>query len=102
MFDNFEIWFAGFIEAHGSFSSTGTFSFRGNEDILQALNTWDPNYNYNQNNKKRNQEQQQKIIDLCVPRLQGYKYYELAQFILKSPHFNNFNIWSDSDSDSEI
>lgn len=30
------------------------------------------------------------IINYCEPRLQGYKYYQLATFVQQHPHFESF------------
>jgi len=104
----FHLWLAGFIESEGSFSSRvkGNYSFsigQNHDDYLikAILNYYGLShltishkigkisgfsfYEFSVGSVIGTG----KVIDHCTPLLQGYKYYQLAEFIAKSKAFNN-------------
>jgi hypothetical protein len=104
----FHLWLAGFIESEGCFSSrvqgNCSFSIGQNHDeyLIKAIRNY-----YELSHLTIYQKIGKisgfsfyefsvgsvigtgKIIDHCIPLLQGYKYYQLAEFIIKNKAFNN-------------
>jgi hypothetical protein len=104
----FHLWLAGFIESEGCFSSRikGNYSFsigqNHDEYLIKAIRDYfDLSHLtiYNKPGKISGFPFYEfsvgsvigtgKIIDHCTPLLQGYKYFQLAEFIIKSKPFNN-------------
>lgn len=104
----FKEWLAGFIESKGSFSSrvqgNYLFSIAQNHDyyLIKAIRDYYglhhliianktgkvsgfPLYEFSVGSASGTG----KVIDHCTNLLQGYKYYQLAVFVIKSKVFNN-------------
>ena len=104
----FSDWLAGFIESEGSFSNrkvgTSTFSIAQNYDryLIEAIRDF-----YKVNHLTISAKVGKvsgyplyevsigsaiginRIISHCAPLLQGYKYHQLAEFVVKSKSFKN-------------
>ena len=104
----FANWLAGFIEAEGSFSNrtsgASSFSIAQNHDLylIQAIRNF-----YGQNHLSisvktgkvsditlyevsiANRDGVNRVISHCAPLLQGYKYNQLAEFVLYSKAFQD-------------
>ena len=104
----FNFWLPGFIESEGSFSSRvkGNYSFsigqKHDEYLIKAIRDYYGLLHltiYHKIGKISGCSFYEfsvgsvigtgKVIDHCTPLLQGYKYYQLAEFITKSKAFNN-------------
>ena len=102
----FKEWLAGFIEAEGSFSirvkGNYSFSIGQNHDfyLIEAIRNYYRLHPLKISNKKAKLHNSpfyefsvgsasgtEKVIDHCTKLLQGYKYYQLAVFILNSQIF---------------
>jgi len=104
----FENWLAGFIESEGSFSNrtvgTSTFSIAQNHDryLIEAIRNF-----YEVNHLAISTKMGKvsgyplyelsvgsaiginRVISHCASLLQGYKYHQLAEFVIKSKSFKN-------------
>lgn len=102
----FDIWLAGFIEAEGCFSCrTGkakNFSFsiaqKYDQYLIEAIRSFF-SLESNQMMAKKNELFElstgsisgvSKVIDHCVSRLQGHRYYQLAMFVQQHPKFKKY------------
>lgn len=104
----FKDWLAGFIEAEGSFSVRNTgassFSIGQNNDfyLIQAIRDFYMVKQLTIQNKKgkvsgypfyelsiANSQGLNRVINHCAPLLQGYKYYQIVQFLMKSKALTN-------------
>lgn len=104
----FHNWLVGFIESEGSFTNraigTSSFSIAQNHDyyLIQAIRDFydishltishkigkvsgDPLYEISIASVKG----VTKVLDHCIPLLQGYKYYQVVDFMNKSKAFHN-------------
>lgn len=96
----FEDWLAGFIESEGSFShrKKGGYSFSISQNNDHYLIKSIRDYYMLQHRIKKGKISgvplyefsvgsaigTQRVVSHCIPRLQGYKYYQLAEFVLAS------------------
>lgn len=104
----FKEWLAGFIEAEGSFSirqkGNNSFSIAQNHDyyLIKAIRDYYSVNHLTISSKKgkvsgfpiyeisiASKEGLGKVIDHCTPLLQGYKYYQLSEFVLNSKAFQD-------------
>ena len=99
----FANWLGGFIESEGSFtnrsSGTSSFSIAQNQDysLIQAIRDFYGAHHLTISNKVgkisgyplyevsiASLAGVTRVISHCIPLLQGYKYYQLVEFITKS------------------
>jgi len=103
-------WLAGFIEAEGSFSNRkngiSTFSIAQNNDkyVIEAIRDYFGTSHLTVSAKVgkisgiplyevslASQAAVGRVVIHCASRLQGFKYYQLAEFVLKSKHCQCFS-----------